>query len=436
MHRTAYKFLQKWHSQVSRKPLVIRGARQVGKTHIVRQFAENFTNYVEVNFEQLPEVRSAFQKDLVPQRIIRDLSLIINKPITPGETLLFLDEIQIEPQAVIALRYFFEQLPELHVIAAGSLLDFTLESIGIPVGRVEFMYLYPMSFIEFLWAKGQELLAGEILNYKIETPFIEAVHNKLLDYLSEYFVVGGMPEAVKSWVEYEDIAICAHIHNQLIDAYRQDFLKYAKKFQIKYVDLLFNKVPFLLGQKFKYSKIDDSYRKRELEPCLKLLTKAGILHPVFHTAAQGLPLGAQIDFNKFKLIFLDIGLAQTLIGLKMQDWLLHAKQMLINKGEIVEAFVGQELLAYGSIETQHSLYYWQRESRASNAEVDYVIEKNAQVIPVEVKSDKGTHLKSMRIFLEEHVNSPYGIRFSAQQAPSFEKIISYPLYAIAAALHN
>lgn len=255
----------------------------------------------------------------------------------------------------------------------------------------------------------------------------------MLDYLGEYFAVGGMPEAVKTWIEHNDINLCGQIHHQLIDAYRQDFLKYSKKFQIKYVDLLFNRIPFLLGERFKYSNISHDYRKRDLEPCLKLLTQAGIVQCIFHTAAQGLPLGAQKDLTKFKTIFLDIALAQAMRGLKANGWILQAKQMIVNRGEITEAFVGQELLAYGPMYMQNTLYYWQRESRGSNAEVDYVIDINEKIIPIEVKSNKGTQLKSMHLFLSEHPSTLYGIRLSTHQASSFGKIHSYPLYAIAAA---
>ena len=431
MQRTIYNYLKKWKNYQTRKPLIIRGARQVGKTHVVRELGDTFESYVEINFELMPNIIQLFEKDLSPTRIIRDLSLITKQSIIPGKTLLFFDEIQEAPNAITALRYFYEKMPNLHVIAAGSLLDFALENIGVPVGRISFLYMYPMSFVEFLYATQNNLLAEEILHHNLSNPLALPIHTKLLDLLGIYMAIGGMPEAVKCWLDTENLAMCNTIHHQIISAYEQDFQKYSKKHQLKYIDMLFNRIPLYLGQQFKYSNIAKEYRKRELEPCINLLVKAGIIHQIYHSAGNGLPLGAEINLDKFKIIFLDIALSQAILGLETKDWIIDPLHAFINKGAIAESFVAQELLAYSDPNMQQKLYYWQRETRGSNAEVDYLIQKNSNVIPIEVKSGEGRSLKSMKLFLQNRPNSPYGVRFSIHNYSEFDGIHSYPLYAIA-----
>jgi len=331
MDRFIFKSLKKWKNQEGRKSLLIRGARQVGKTHLVRQLGKTFTNFVEINFELMPNTKQVFEQDLSPQRIIRDLSLMLGQKIIPGETLLFFDEIQAAPNAITALRYFYEEMPNLHVVAAGSLLDFALEEIGVPVGRVSFLHMYPMSFIEFLYAVKYDLLAQEILRHQLDIPLAEPIHSKALELLGIYMAVGGMPEAVQCWLDTQDLIACNTIHHQLINTYRQDFQKYAKKFQLKYVELLFNRIPLYLAQPFKYSNISKDYKKRELEPCLTLLLKAGIIHQVLYSAGNDIPIGAESNLDKFKTIFIDIALSQAILGLDTKNWILNPKQNFINK---------------------------------------------------------------------------------------------------------
>lgn len=431
MKRLIDYHLKIWKNDSYRKPLLLRGARQVGKTHAARQLGKSFVDFVEVNLELLPEARTIFEKNLQPERIIRDLSLITKSSITPGKTLLFIDEIQNVPQAIIALRYFYELFPELHVIAAGSLLDFAVEQVGIPVGRVQSLYMYPLSFMEFLAAVQEQLLVEEILSHKSTQPLQESIHTKTLSLLGEYIALGGMPEIVSLWQQSKDPLLCYNVHNTLAQTYRQDFGKYARKLQIKYVELLFDQIPVQLGSKFKYNKIEGEYRKRELAPALDLLVTAGIAHKIFHSSGQGVPLGAQIDSQDYKVAFLDVGLSQALLDLDISDWFLHPLTQFVNKGSLTEAFIGQELLAYSNPTKRSNLYYWHRETRTSQAEVDYLIQKEEQIIPIEVKSGLGTTLKSLQIFLENHQNSPYGIRFSMHNYSQYEQIYSYPLYAIA-----
>jgi len=414
--------------------LLLRGARQVGKTHAARELGKSFNTFVEINFELLSNVPAIFEKDLQPERIIRELSLLTKKTISPGKTLLFFDEIQIAPKALIALRYFYEMMPDLHVIAAGSLIDFAIEKVGIPVGRVQSLYLYPMSFIEFLAAVEEPLLIEEILSHNIEEKMGEAIHNKILNLVGEYLAIGGMPQAVKCWSEKKKPRDCTNIHSTLLDTYRQDFGKYAKKLQIKYVELLFEQIPSQLGTKFKYSLVGEEYRKRELAPALDLLITAGIAHPVFHSAGHGIPIGGQADLQDYKLIFLDVALSQAVLGLDLSTWFLNPLTEFINKGSLVEAFIGQEILAYSNPIKKTDLYYWHRAERTSQAEVDYLIQERERVVPVEVKSGTGKTLKSLQLFLETHSASHYGLRFSTHNYSRHEKIDSYPLYAVAKVL--
>ncbi|KKP35850.1 MAG: hypothetical protein UR26_C0002G0150 [candidate division TM6 bacterium GW2011_GWF2_32_72] len=421
-----------WKDAKFRKPLLLRGARQVGKTYAAQQLGKQFSSFVEINLESERGAQIIFEKDLDAHRILRDLSLFTGKQILPGKTLLFIDEIQTTPNAITALRYFYEQIPELHVISAGSLLDFAIEQVGIPVGRVESLYVYPMSFIEFLLNTKNEILAQEILSHTLEEPISEPVHNKILSILGEYIAIGGMPGVVKCWIETNDPSRCFALQHSLIDTYQQDFVKYAKKHQIKYVDLIFNNIPQQLGKKFKFSSIEGDYRKRELSPALDLLVTAGIAHKVTNSSGQGIPLGANIDPQCFKVIFLDVSLGQALLGLDLESWFLNPMQQFVNKGEIVEALIGQELLAYANPHAKSHLYYWQRNVPGSSAEIDYLIQRGENVVPIEVKSGPGTTLKSLHMFLDSHLKSPYGYRFSTQNYSKFNNVQSLPLYAVAA----
>lgn len=438
MKRLVDYYLGEWKKSGHRKPLLLRGARQIGKTYAVRELGKTFENIVEINFELTEGARGIFEKgDLEPERIIRDIFLLTNKRIIPGSTLLFFDEIQNTPKVLTALRYFYEKLPTLHVIAAGSLLDFTIQATGIPVGRVSSLYMYPISFFEFLCACGHEGLAQELVPGKFIAPLSEPIHNKLLSLFGEYCAIGGMPEAVMRWKDSDgDPAPSFEVHHALLDTYRQDFGKYADKFQIKYVSTLFDAIPRFLSAKFKYSAIEGDYRKRELSPCLDLLTTAGVAHSVVRTAGNGVPLGAEADLEDFKVIFLDSALAQTMLGLDLKAWFLHPEQQFVNKGSLIEALVGQEILAYAHPSYKTNLFYWRRNVAGSEAEIDYLISRQAIVIPVEVKSGTGNTLKSMHMFLESHKDSHYGIRFSTQNYSVHEKIHSYPLYAIASVMKD
>jgi len=429
MKRAVDRHLQAWRADSGRKPLIIRGARQVGKTYTARALGDSFEELVEVNLEREPALGRVFETDLDPRRIVRDLRLLTGKRIEPRRSLLFLDEVQEAPQAVRALRYFREELPELHVVAAGSLLDLALESIGTPVGRVDFLYMHPLSFVEFLSAAGDEALA-QALGAVREIP--RPAHDLLLVRLGTYLAIGGMPEAVATWVRHGDLPRCRKVLAGLADSYRQDFTKYAKRHEIKYVDLLFREAPSLQGQRFVYSHVSGEHRARELAPALDLLEKAGVVHRVLQSPGSGCPLRAGARPDRFKVLFLDVGLAQALLGLDTAELILDASTAITHRGTIAKAFVGQEMIAYGFPWAGRELFYWHREARGSNAEVDYLLEDGGKVLPIEVKSGRRGKLKSMRMFLEKNgALSPYGIRFSLHPFSVVNDLVSWPLYAVA-----
>jgi len=436
MKRLAYYYLQKWKDEKDRKPLLLRGARQVGKTYAARHLGKTFKTFIELNFELEPNLSKLFEEDLDPKRIIRDIQILKGVKIVPGHTLLFFDEIQECPKAITALRYFYEHIPELHVVAAGSLLEFATEMIGIPVGRVSSLHIYPLSFLEFLAALSKKEAIEFILNHSSNDPIGAHLHNEFLNLLGMYMAVGGMPEAVNSWKKYESAKKCFEVHSSLLETYKQDFLKYAKRNQLKYLNLIIDTIASQLGQKFKYSRIGGEYRKRELAPCLDLLSTAHIVHRIHHSSGNGIPIGAEANLEKFKTILLDVGLTQAHLNFDFQTWILEPKKGFVNKGPIIEAFVGQEILAYSNPQIRSNLYYWQKEVRGSSAEVDYLIQKGTQVIPIEVKGGDGKRLYSIRTFLNAKKDTSYGLLFSTENFFIKDQIYAHPLHAIAPVLND
>jgi len=345
-------------------------------------------------------------------------------------TLLFIDEIQAVPKAIITLRYFYEIMPELHVIAAGSLLDFAIEQVGMPVGRISSLYMYPMSFLEFLVALGHNRWAQTILQHDLREPLLEPLHDNLLNLVGTYLAIGGMPAAVNAWVKTQTPRTVKKTHSDLLDSYQQDFNKYAAAHQIKYLDALFHHALSQLSKKFMYSRVGE-YQKRELEPALELLKKAGIVHPVIRSAGQEIPIGSQAHLDDFKVIFLDVGLSQAALNLDITPWFIEPLTAFINKGELVEAFVGQEILAYTDPIAKKSLFYWRRDTRNSEAEVDYMVQIKEKIVPIEVKAGTSLRIKSMHIFLDLHPNSSYGIRFSSLNYTTEPRVHTHPLYSVA-----
>jgi uncharacterized protein len=426
MNRDAFADLTIWKDSSTRRPLILRGARQVGKTWVIRQLGADFEHFLELNFEETPQFSQFFNRDLDPNRIVRELSAYLGEKIVPGKTLLFFDEIQIQPKAITALRYFFEKLPELHVIAAGSLLEFELEKISFPVGRVEFYYLYPMSFGEFLEAGGKTILR-EMIRSKagISLP----LHEQLNDLFRDYIVLGGMPAVLDHYIKNQNVETCRKIQTSIIETYLADFPKYAGKYQIKYLNTIFSNTPIQLGRKFKYSNVSNLYKSRELKEALDLLEKASLLHRVYHSSANGIPLTAEQDDRKFKVIFLDTGLALNLLNIPLKEFFGDYDISLINEGAIAEQIVGQELVSRSEKNRKSGLYYWHREAKSSNAEVDYLVTQGRNITPIEVKRGVKGRIRSLHIFLEEK-KSGAGIVISNNPFSKEDNIHYVPFYGI------
>ncbi len=438
MKRDIDQALIRWMSDPLRIPLLLRGARQIGKTYAVRQLAKtHFKNLVEINFELEPFYANCFQS-LQPNTIINLIMDLNQQKIITGETLLFLDEAQECPQAIMALRYFKELMPELHVIAAGSLLEFVLneENFSMPVGRVQYMYMHPLSFREYLHAAGYERLAHQITQVSFESPLNDIIHQKLLSLVREYLFTGGMPDAIKAYLETKKFIDVQYKQTILLNTYRNDFGKYAKQAQHKYLQKVFDKTPMLLGQQIKYHKIDEAMRSNELKNAILSLNHAGIVFTLYSTSASGLPLQALIQEKKFKLLFLDVGLIIRATQVTAYQ-LLNENLHLIHQGAIAEQLVGQELLAYQDCLLTPELYYWSRDVVGSQAEVDYVITQENHIIPIEVKSGSTGKMKSLTLFMQEK-NLSLGIRISEvplskqtiQQNAITKEIISIPFYLI------
>lgn len=432
MKRDLLVNLTVWKSSINRVPLIIRGARQVGKSWLVREFGRSFSNLVEINFEEDKQAISFFDGDLHIPEILEKLSIYKRQTIVAGETLLFFDEIQSCPNCIQSLRFFKEKFPELHVIATGSLIDFILEKIGMPVGRVQFLYLYPFSFGEYLCAINRDDLRQILIqNPKLSNSF----YSILLDHLKNYFWLGGMPEVIAAWLMQKDAIVCQEIQDRILIAYKDDFAKYAKQNQIEHVNTLFEYIPTALGKKFKYSNVDNNLTTYALKNALVLLSKAGIAHVCYHSSGHVYPLGAEKNEKKFKVFFLDIGLAQRMLGLNVSEWIVEPLSLKI-LGGIAEQFAASELIAYSEKNKPVSLYYWHRESKGSNAEVDFLWVKNNSIIPIEIKSSSQGGMKSLHLFLETHPKSLYGLKISEVQFGQFDNLREIPLYGIESWIHN
>ena len=419
-----------WTKDENRKPLLLRGARQVGKSSAVRNLSKQFTYFIEINFENFNEIKEVFNGNLFPKEICKNISAIVGIPIIPGKTLLFFDEIQACIPAISSLRFFYEQYPELHLIAAGSLLEFALEELpSFGVGRIRSMFVYPFSFNDFLTAKGENLLLEAKLNASSIKPLHEAVHNKTINLLKQFLVTGGMPEVVSEYIRTNDFLKCQQILDDLIVSLKDDFSKYKKRVPSARILEVFNAIIEQQGQKFIYNKVGEEFNHKQIKEAVDLLIMAGLVIPVIHTSANGIPLGAELNHKMRKLLILDTGIFQRQLGLKISDILLVNNFEVINKGCIAELYAGLELLKSGSCYESKQLYYWHRENPKSNAEVDYVIQKEEQIIPIEVKSGTKGSMQSMYVFLNEK-KSNKGIRTSLENFGMIEKIDIVPLYSI------
>jgi len=428
MKRSIEKALNEWKQKAGRLILLLRGARQVGKTYSVRVLGRSFPYFLEINFEAQTQARVFFEGDLNCAEICERLAAYSGVPVVPGETLLFFDEVQACPACLRALRFFHEQLPELHVIAAGSLLEFALAEIpSFGVGRVASLFMYPLSFVEFLHADESGLLADFCIKNGPEKPLDSPLHHKLLEKYRIYTILGGMPAVVERYRTTHNLIGCQEILDHLLTALFDDFAKYKTHSSSRILRETLRSVARQAGGKFMYTAVGEELSTREVKIALEVLERAGIIYRICHSAARGIPLGAEINDRRFKIIPFDIGIHQRLCGLTLANYLTSEYETMVNRGSIAEVFVGIEFVASSSLYKRPELYYWHREKRDSNAEVDYVIQKGMEIIPVEVKSGTKGSMQSLRIFLKERL-LPSGIRLSQENCARYENITAVPIY--------
>lgn len=423
------KDLAEWAAGRNHKPVLLRGARQVGKSTAVRHLGETFEHYIEINFEKFPEFNTLFEGNLDVMRITSQMEALTGKRITPGKTLLFLDEIQNCPEAIMSLRFFKEDLPGLHVIAAGSLLEFALDELPTyGVGRIHSIFMYPMTFDEFLYANGENMLINARNHASIDNPLPEPLHNKLSTLFRTYILVGGMPEAVATWVSSHDFLECQKIQDDIIISYEDDFPKYKRKVDPQLLRLTMRSAAVQCSKKFIFADVGGGYRTEEVKKALEMLILAGICAPVTRTAANGLPLGSESDASMRKILLLDSGLLLRLLNMTLGDIseltsliLTSSAPDLINKGAIAEMIAGLEMMRYQNSNIRHELYFWIRNAKNSQAEVDYVTTLRLQILPIEVKAGMRGGMKSLWIFMREK-KLDKAVRCSLENFGSFEYI--------------
>jgi predicted AAA+ superfamily ATPase len=439
MERARFADLKAWLHSTDRKPLVIRGARQVGKTWLVRQLAE-WANLelIELNFEDRKQDASLFRTN-DPVTSLQEIGASLDITINPAKSLLFMDEIQTSPELLAKLRWFAEKMPELAVIATGSLLDFALErhSFSMPVGRIGYLYLEPLSFEEFLFAKQKKGLHQYIQDYSIAAPVPEAIHQQLMEQFKEYLIIGGLPAAVSSWTREASIAKVNKIHNDLATSYRDDFGKYRGRLGIEKLEDVMLSVPKQLAQKFTYQTANPNAHSTQLKQALGLLNKARVCHSVISSHSNRVPLAAETNDKYFKELFIDVGLCSAQLGLTLNEIHTIAEINLINKGGLAEQATGQILRTLFPDYIDPALFCWMRMIPGASSEVDYVFQHKNKVIPIEVKAGTTGALKSLHYFMGNkgfdfavRVNSDYPSVVNVAVKDTEGKAVQYKLLSI------
>ena len=443
MKRSTATFLDKWIKDSARKPLVLRGARQVGKTWLVRDLAQRHgRTLIELNMERRPELADHFRSN-DPNRAVSDLSADLGISISPETCLLFIDEVQATPHLLTFLRWFHEDMPEMPVVSAGSLLDFALREheFSMPVGRISYCYLEPVSFYEFLDASGNELLKSALIAAGETLDLNPRHHQRALELFSEYCLVGGLPEVVSDWIAKRDDARRLQLQRDLIATYRDDFNKYRGRLPADLLRGVMDAIPRQLGGRFVYSHVAMEAKHRDIKQALELLRLARVCHRVDHTAANGLPLGAETNTGTFKVILADVGLTAVQLGLSRLDLRDLNAVVWANKGGVAEQFVGQHLRCLSQAYEDPRLFYWQR-TEGRQGEIDYIIQHGSHVIPVEVKAGKAGAMKSLHAFmhgkqlscaLRLDANAPSSQEVDVQTTtgdPVMYRLLSLPLYMV------
>ena len=426
MKREKLSELISWKNKSSRKPLIIRGARQVGKTWLMKEFGNTqYSQTVYINFEKTKQLKSLFDEDFDIRRIILALQIESGKTIHADNTLLIFDEIQSVPEAITALKYFCEDAPQYHIIAAGSLLGVSLHSgISFPVGKVEFMDLHPLNFLEFLAATGEDSLV-QLLNTR-DWKLITTFKSKYIQRLRQYYYVGGMPEAVSKFNESENYQDVRNIQKQILNAYELDFSKHAPTAIVPRIRMVWNSIPAQLAKenrKFIYGLIKEGSRAKEYEMAVSWLMDCGQIHKVCRVSKPGIPLKAYEDTSAFKLFIVDIGLLAAMGDMDVKTLLDGNAVFSEFKGSLTEQYVMQQLKRLN----EFVVYYWSSEH--STAEVDFVIQYKGQVFPVEVKAEENLHAKSLKVYYEKYLPA-HTLRTSMSDFREQDWLTNLPLYAL------
>ncbi len=441
MIRSVARNLDQWLENPNRKPMVLRGARQVGKTWLVRDLAKRHNlQLIEMNLERFPNLADLFSENR-PQAVLKNIEAEISTPVKCESSLLFLDEIQAVPELFAKLRWFKEDMPELPVIAAGSLLDFALGKYqySMPVGRITYFYLEPISFFEFVRASGHDALYRKLSSFSQTSGMPESLHEKCLRLYQAYCLTGGMPEVVQEWISSEDLDACMKIQHDLLATYRDDFHKYGGEMEAAVLQKIMLSVANQMGSKFVYSRVDLSSKTGPIKKAFDLLCQAKVCTRVAHSAGNGLPLGAESNEKFFKALMVDIGFISVQLGISSTRRREAANLILSNKGGLAEQFVGQQLRALQSPLMEASLFYWQR-TGGRQGEIDYLLRHGGQVVPLEVKSGPAGSMKSLHQFMAEkrldfavrcNFNLPtvedISLKTTLGQAVSY-RLLSIPVY--------
>ncbi len=426
MYRYAIENLDKWKNSKNRKPLIIEGARQVGKTWIMKEFGKkSYNKTVYINFDSNVQMAELFSIDLNVERIIMGLELYAGHKINPDDTLIIFDEVQEVPKALSSLKYFYENAPEYHIVCAGSLLGIALhEGTSFPVGKVDFLKLYPLSFKEFLMAIGLERFA-ELLDKK-DYDMIKSFKQTYIDALKQYYYVGGMPEVVASFADEKDFNEARKIQKRILTAYEQDFSKHAPKEIVPKIRMLWNSIPSQLAKenkKFIYGLIREGARAKEYETAIMWLSDCGLVHKVSRINAPNIPLKAYEDLKAFKLFIVDVGLLGAMVGLN-QRTLLNGNELFTEfKGALTEQYVMQQL----AVNQDLGVYYYTNDR--NTCEVDFIVDNGDNIIPLEVKAEINLKAKSLKTYREKFTPE-ISIRSSMADYSEEVGLINLPLYAI------
>ena len=426
MYRIAIEKLYKWKNSKRRKPLIIEGARQVGKTWLMKEFGKQaYADTVYINFDSNSRMADLFSADLDTDRLIMGLELYAGRKINPDNTLLIFDEVQEVPRALASLKYFYENAPQYHIVCAGSLLGIALhQGTSFPVGKVDFLKLYPLSFSEFLMATGNERFAELLKNQDYE--MITSFKQTYIDALKHYYFVGGLPEAVQSFAESKDFNEVRAIQKRILAAYEQDFSKHAPNEIVPKIRMLWNSIPSQLARenkKFIYGLVREGGRAREYETAIMWLSDCGLVHKVSRVNAAGIPLKAYEDLKAFKLFIVDVGLLGCMTGLR-QRTLLDGDDLFVEfKGALTEQYVCQQLKTIEDL----GVYYYTNDR--GSCEIDFVVDNGEQIVPIEVKAETNLRAKSLKTY-RERFEPELSVRTSMADYKKEDWLLNLPLYAI------